>query len=226
MSFLTDAATFYKAEPHQDAAWDELWAATNQLDKQRFKKAYRTAQEPSSASVCFTLDTFAKLTGYSSALFNDEEVADCNLLFSSTGFSGDPSLACMLMANILHETGNLRWMSELSDGTQYEGRTDLGNTEPGDGPRYRGAGVLQLTGRYNYSIAAEMLGDERVMEGCDYVSTTYPFQSAKPWIINNNLLNIAKSEGFDAVCYRINGGWNGYDDRLSKYQICQEVLCL
>jgi predicted chitinase len=62
------------------------------------------------------------------------------------------------------------------------------------------------------------------MEGVDYVSNTYPFMSAKTWIEENGLLNIAQTKGFDDVCYRINGGWNGYEDRLAKYQICKDVL--
>ena len=115
-------------------------------------------------------------------------------------------------------------MKEIADGWAYEGRTDLGNTEQGDGPRFKGAGVLQLTGRYNYQRFCRDVGDSRVLEGVDYVSKTYPFMSAKTWIVENNLLHIAQTEGFDAVCRRINGGWNGYDDRLAKYQICKDVL--
>ena len=147
------------------------------------------------------------------------------MLLKETGFGEDPELASMLLANILHETGNLRWMKELSDGWAYENRADLGNVQPGDGPRFKGAGVLQLTGRYNYSVAAEVLKDTRVMEGVDYVSTTYPFRSAIPWIEQNRLLEIAKRDGFEAVCVRINGGYNGYEDRKAKLRICRDVLC-
>ncbi|MBT5301672.1 MAG: hypothetical protein HOL33_05825 [Tateyamaria sp.] len=62
------------------------------------------------------------------------------------------------------------------------------------------------------------------MDGVDYVSTTYPFTSARIWIEENDLLNICLTEGFDACCYRINGGWNGYNDRLAKYQICKQYM--
>ena len=87
------------------------------------------------------------------------------------------------------------------------------------------AGVLQLTGRYNYSRLSKALTDSRVMEGCDYVASTYPFRSAEPWIQENRLLEVAKTEGFEAVCRRINGGWNGIDDRKNKFKICRDVLC-
>jgi putative chitinase len=130
----------------------------------------------------------------------------------------------MLMANILHETCNMKYMKEIASGEAYNGRSDLGNTQPGDGPRFKGAGVLQLTGRHNYTRLSKALGDPRVLEGVNYVSSKYPFTSARTWIDENYLLACAQTKGFDAVCRRINGGWNGYDDRLVKYNICRRVL--
>ena len=83
---------------------------------------------------------------------------------------------------------------------------------------------MQLTGRYNYQRCSQTLTDPRVMEGVDYVAKTYPFRSAEGWITDNDLLTVAKTKGFDDVCYRINGGWNGYEDRKAKYKICRDVL--
>jgi putative chitinase len=145
-------------------------------------------------------------------------------MLEETGFINDMEATCMLLANILHETGNMRWLKELASGEAYEGRSDLGNVSPGDGPRYKGAGVLQLTGKYNYSRLSKALKDPKVMEGCDYVASTYPFRSAVPWIRENSLLTIARTQGFEAVCVRINGGHNGWSDRLAKYQTCKSVI--
>ena len=225
MSFLIDAAKYYKAEPHQDRAWEELEAKLPKYLLEEFMTAYRGSPEPPMGLVVLTEQTFEDLTGYSAALFTEQEVSDCNRMLKETGFANDPELAAMLMANILHETGNMKYMKEIADGWAYEGRSDLGNTQPGDGPRFKGAGVLQLTGRYNYSRLSKALTDSRVMEGCEYVSSTYPFRSAEPWIQENRLLDVAKTEGFEAVCVRINGGYNGYDDRKTKYKICRDVLC-
>lgn len=225
-SLLTNAAKYYKGLPHQKAAWEALEARLPQLVVDEFIAAYRDGPKAVEAPqrALFSKEVFYKLTGWKPELFTDQEVADCNRLFRETGFDQDIEAARMLMANILHETANFKYMKEIASGWAYEGRSDLGNTHPGDGPRFKGAGVLQLTGRWNYSRLAKALGDPRVMEGVGYVSTTYPFMSAKTWIQENGLLNLAKTKGFDAVCRRINGGWNGYADRKAKYEICRRHI--
>ena len=227
MSYLSEAAYWYNREPHQTAAWDALEERLPQHIIREFKEAYRASQaplKPEKPQLTITKEIFSELTGYAAHLFTQQECDDCNKMLDETGFRSSPELACMLLANILHETGNMRWLKELASGEAYEWRSDLGNVSPGDGPRYKGAGVLQLTGRYNYSRLSKSLNDPRVMEGCDYVASTYPFRSAVPWIRENNLLEVARSQGFDSVCVRINGGWNGISDRRAKYQICKDVL--
>ena len=225
MTFITDAAKYYKAEPHQDAAWEYLWESLDPYTQEAFMHAYRDAPEaPEAPEGIITVEIFSELTGYDASLFKQSEADDCNKLLAITGFDQDMEATCMLMANILHETCNLKYLKELADGWAYEYRSDLGNTEYGDGPKYKGAGVLQLTGKHNYSRLCAAIGDPRIMEGVDYVADVYPFRSAETWIHENYLLDCAQQKGFDAVCVRINGGWNGYDDRLAKYNICRRVL--
>lgn len=227
MTYLKDAAKWYKSLPHQDAAWGALESKLPKDTLEEFKKAYRTPQVPvvmPGVKTIMTPEIFSKLTGFAPSTFTKQECDDCNLLLHETGFSKHLEPTRMLMANILHETGNMKYMKEIASGAAYNGRSDLGNTQPGDGPRFKGAGVLQLTGRHNYTRLAKDLGDPRILEGVEYVSRTYPFRSAKTWIVENGLLNVALNKGFDAVCRRINGGWNGYEDRLNKYRLCKQFI--
>ena len=224
-SFLIDAAKYYAAQPHQDAAWEYLWDSLDEYTQDVFMDAYRDAPEPPEPAEGFiTVDVFAELTGYAASLFKQSEADDCNKLLQVTGFDQDMEATCMLMANVLHETCNLKFLKELADGWAYEYRSDLGNDTYGDGPKYKGAGVLQLTGKHNYSRLCAAIGDPRIMEGVDYVAEVYPFRSAETWIHENYLLDCAQQKGFEAVCVRINGGYNGWDDRVAKYEICRRVL--
>ncbi|OQX21649.1 MAG: hypothetical protein BWK80_32640 [Desulfobacteraceae bacterium IS3] len=124
------------------------------------------------------------------------------------------------MAQIAHESGGLRWFKELSSGWKYEGRPDLGNVNPGDGPKFKGAGAIQLTGRYNYQRFSEVMNDPRIMEGVDYVAHIYPFVSSGFWWYDNKMNQFVDSgASCREVSARVNGKdpANGLADRLSYY---------
>src|SRR3990172_4842944 len=70
------------------------------------------------------------------------------------GITSDLAKA-MFIAQIAHESGELKYVREIASGVAYESRVDLGNTESGDGPRFRGRGLIQLTGRNNYRRCGE-----------------------------------------------------------------------
>ncbi len=121
-----------------------------------------------------------------------------------------------------HESGGLRWPVELDQGHYLEGRLDLGNTQLGDGPKYRGHGWLQNTGRANTQAFADYMhgigqGDPKIMEiGAEYVGNTYPWTVSGFWWHNNRMVEYCNSHpDVDRVGQRVNGRYlpNGFEDR-------------
>lgn len=128
------------------------------------------------------------------------------------------------IAQLAHESGGFRHFEELASGRAYEGRRDLGNTQPGDGERFKGRGPIQLTGRSNYREAGRALGID--LENNPHLASSLDvgFKTAA-WFWNSRGLNERADAGdFQGVTRRINGGYNGYSDRVSYYERALNVL--
>lgn len=126
-----------------------------------------------------------------------------------------------------HESGGGIWMKEIASGRDYEGRTDLGNTQPGDGMKYKGAGFIQVTGRYNYQQFANYVKDQKVMDGVDYVSSKYPFAISGFWWMLNKMNDFCdRNPTCRQVSARVNGRdpANGLTDREKYYKRCCDVI--
>jgi predicted chitinase len=147
----------------------------------------------------------------------DVQLQDLNSCLNRYKISTPPRLRHFL-SQIAHESGGLLYTEELADGLDYEGRDDLGNVNSGDGPKYKGAGVIQLTGRANYQAFSNAIADPKVMEGVTYVAAKYPFTSAGFWWDNNNMNSLCDRGGtVEDVTLRVNGGYNGLEDRQHYY---------
>jgi putative chitinase len=81
-----------------------------------------------------------------------------NIHFRTFGILDTPLRLVHFMGQAAVESGGFRFMEEIASGAAYEGRADLGNTEPGDGKRYKGRGSIQETGRANYRRDGQTLG--------------------------------------------------------------------
>jgi putative chitinase len=124
---------------------------------------------------------------------------------------------CAFIANVAEESGELRWLTELGDGKGYEGRADLGNTQPGDGVRFKGRGLLQATGRAQYAKVGTALGLNLVDNPLQLATPVAACRSAAwIWSVEKKLNPHADLDEFGTCCNRVNGGWNGIDSRL-KY---------
>lgn len=157
-------------------------------------------------------------------LISESQLLDLNECLSKFQINTSQRMRHFL-SQIAHESGGLRWLKELASGDEYEWRSDLGNNQAGDGKRFKGAGALQMTGRFNYQAFADFMGDQRIMEGCNYVAERYPFCSAGFWWQSNRINELCdQGATVEDVTRRVNGGYNGLEDRRYYYnKACQVV---
>jgi putative chitinase len=171
-----------------------------------------------------TKDDLAYIWNCDKGLIKDWEISELNQCLKKFNIT-TPTRIEHFLAQTAHESGGGRYVKEIASGEDYNGREDLGNTQPGDGPKYKGAGYLQTTGRANYQRLADYLNDPRVMEGVDYVSTHYPFTSAGFWWKDNNMNALCDQNPTVAqVTKKVNGGYNGLQDREDYYNRAKKVI--
>ena len=136
------------------------------------------------------------------------------------------------IAQLAHESGELRWMEELWGPTaaqrRYEPPSDLatrlGNTQPGDGARFKGRGPIQITGRFNYQKFGDLLGVDLVADPALAATPEVAFAIAGMYWQSNGLNELADAQQFAAITRRINGGTNGLADRQRYYERAKTVL--
>lgn len=131
------------------------------------------------------------------------------------------------LAQLAHESGSLRYVREIASGEAYEGRKDLGNIHPGDGLKYKGRGLIQLTGRTNYqqfkdTFNVDVISQPELLEQPLYATL------AAGWYWDSRKLNeeadLGTAESFRRITIRINGGLNGYEDRKKYWEFSKEAL--
>jgi putative chitinase len=135
-----------------------------------------------------------------------------------------PRRQAAFLAQLAHESGEFRYFEEIADGSRYEGRKDLGNTQPGDGRRFKGRGPIQLTGRSNYTNAGKALGLDLVGNPAQVATPEVGFRTTAWYWNSRNLNSYADAGDFDAITKRINGGYNGKADRDRYYARALNVL--
>jgi putative chitinase len=132
------------------------------------------------------------------------------------------------IAQIGHESGQFRYVREIWGPTAaqrgYEGREDLGNTMPGDGRKYCGRGLIQITGRANYAKCGEALGLDLINHPELLELPQHAAMSAAWFWKQKGLNDLADRYQFITITRRINGGLNGLDDRIELWKKAQAVL--
>ena len=132
------------------------------------------------------------------------------------------------IAQVGHESGQLKYVKEIWGPTKaqvrYEGRADLGNTVQGDGSKYRGRGLIQITGRANYKACGEALALDLINHPELLEKPQHACMSAAWFWASRGLNTLADAGKFDTITSRINGGQNGAADRQALYARALKVL--
>lgn len=146
-----------------------------------------------------------------------------------------PGRIAAFLAQIGHESGQLQHVRELGSEKYLEKydtgvlATRLGNSpEPdGDGQRYRGRGLIQVTGRINYlQCSRALFGDERLLQQPELLEQPEWAAESAAWFWERNGLNeLADGDEFNSITRRINGGLNGLPQRLLLWERAKAVLC-
>lgn len=139
-----------------------------------------------------------------------------------------PPRAAAWIAQLAHESGQLLYTREIWGPTpaqlRYEGRADLGNTEPGDGKRFMGRGLIQITGRKNYLLCGlglnlDLVAMPALLEQADAAAA-----SAGWYWSARNLNRFADADDFVGLTRAINGGTNGLAERQKFLARAKVVL--
>jgi predicted chitinase len=153
----------------------------------------------------------------------DQYLPHINRAMAEAGIN-TPQRQAAFLAQLGHESGGLRYMEEIASGAAYEGRRDLGNTQPGDGTRYKGRGPIQLTGRANYRAAGKALGLDLEGNPRQAASPEVGFRTAAWFWNSRNLNSLADKGDFRGITKRVNGGYNGLADREAYYRRALNAL--
>ena len=128
------------------------------------------------------------------------------------------------LAQTCHESAGFRTTEEFASGAAYEGRADLGNDRPGDGRRFKGRGLIQLTGRANYARFGARLGLDLLAEPEAAADPVLSLRIACEYWEQRAINAPADRDDLLAVTRLVNGGTNGLADRRACLRRAKDAL--
>lgn len=187
-------------------------------------------QRPATVSVGLTAETLSAAMGGAVSLERYAQLLPFVKQALQQSDCYNLNRTAMWLAQIGHESGGLKYMQEIANGAAYEGRADLGNTRPGDGPRYKGRGPIQITGRSNYTKLSEWAYSKGIVPNPTFFVTEpqaleldkFGFLGAVWYwtVARPNINSMCDAGNLEGVTRAINGGLNGIDDRRRRWERC------
>lgn len=170
-----------------------------------------------------TLAALFKRMGASQTIAAELGVS-ANVHFRTYGILDTGLRLAHFMGQCAHESGGFRYMEEIASGQAYEGRRDLGNTQPGDGRRYKGRGPIQLTGRTNYRRFGREIGIDLERHPEIVALPSIGLWAGCEYWDNRNINALADDDKTTAVTRAINGGINGIADRRIRTRVAKDLI--
>ncbi|WP_074361904.1 M15 family metallopeptidase [Mycobacteroides abscessus] len=226
----------------QTVFWGQDWQSPK--DAMHFQVGYNTYQNPHTADF---IARKIRADGFSTFRRGSRPVGAATILAAATGLSearaaeilpavsdGLKASQCtnvnriaMWLAQVGHESAGFNATEEDASGAAYEGRADLGNTQPGDGVRFKGRSWIQITGRSNYGLFSQWAFKQRLVSTPTYF-VDHPIEladlkwagvgAAWYWTVARSDINaLSDRQDLETVTRRINGGTNGLADRRDRY---------
>jgi putative chitinase len=136
------------------------------------------------------------------------------------------------IAQLAHESNQFNSCAEKYNGTpqeyfkKYDNRKDLGNSFKGDGMKFKGRGLIQITGRYNYSCASiDIFKDATLLSNPEKLEQPALAVEVSCWFWKTKHLNsLADNDEIKAITMRINGGLNGLNERIMFYNLAKKYI--
>lgn len=137
--------------------------------------------------------------------------------------------AAMFLAQTGHESVSLIYTAEIASGAAYNGRRDLGNTQPGDGPRFKGRSFIQITGRANYGSFSRWAYGKGLVSSPTYF-VDHPLELSSDrwawigavwyWTVARQMNTYSDRGDIYGATRAVNGGLNGINDRINRWRNC------
>ncbi|WP_100458500.1 M15 family metallopeptidase [Mycobacteroides abscessus] len=238
MKVIRELLDFYEGT----VFWGGDWMSP--IDEMHWNLGYNTYQNPHTADF---IARKIRADGFSTFRRSNKPNGGAPILAAATGLSearsaeilpavsdGLKASQCtninriaMWLAQVGHESAGFNATEEYASGAAYEGRADLGNTQPGDGVRFKGRSWIQITGRNNYAAFSRWCsGKGLVLSPTEFVDNPNRLAelrwagigAAWYWTVARSDINtLSDRQDLETVTRRINGGTNGLADRRDRY---------
>jgi putative chitinase len=181
------------------------------------------APDPAPAPPAVTADDLRRIVPGIPSERIDQYIAPLNEAMTHNGID-TPVRQAAFIAQLAVESDSFRTFEEYASGRAYEGRSDLGNTQPGDGERYKGRGAIQVTGRHNYEDLSQHTGVDFVAHPELLAAPENAFTTAAWYWTSRDLNNVADTAGIVRVSELVNGGHHALTRRIADFERGLNVL--